>query len=253
MENKRPAAAFPDFVIPKDTTKKPKLIEIKKKNILVLFSGTKSITRSVAKYFPKEFNVVSVDLDPQHQPTHCVDILKWDYKQAYPQDFFEYVWASPPCEQYSILKTRQDRNLALANSLVKRTLKIIKYFNPRIFWIENPATGLLCHDIKPYKKQTLLDHIRHVDVDYCQYSTDDEQFPYRKPTRIWSNGLRHFVAHRCIKQNCKMIADRKTGRHFVCLGNFHQQEWNGQKVDLNMRHRVPMLLIKKLILASERI
>lgn len=85
MENKRPAAAefdlgnaegsLPtgDFVIPKKKVKVEELA-IFRKRVLVLFSGTKSITRALAKY-GDEYEVISVDIDGKHKPTHRKDIL----------------------------------------------------------------------------------------------------------------------------------------------------------------------------------
>ena len=65
--------------------------------ILELFSGTKSISKA----FP-DAEVVSVDTDPTFDPTFVCDIMDFDYTQF---DSFDYIHASPPCTEYSILQT----------------------------------------------------------------------------------------------------------------------------------------------------
>ena len=107
-------------------------------NLLELFSGTKSvgtIARSLG------FNVISLDLKNADINT---DILEWDYKQ-FDRNHFDFIWSSPPCTEYSVAKTRGIRNIEYANSIVLKTIEIIKYFNPKHFVIENPQTGLLKH------------------------------------------------------------------------------------------------------------
>ena len=105
-------------------------------NLLELFSGTGSVGR-VAK--EKGFNVVSLDL--KNADINC-NILEWDYRQ-YPSGYFNFIWASPPCTEYSRAKTTGVRKIEEANKIVKKTIEIINYFNPKYFVIENPQTGLL--------------------------------------------------------------------------------------------------------------
>ena len=105
--------------------------------ILELFAGTSSFGQ-VADEF--EHEVISLDKD-MPASIQC-DILDWDYT-VYPSNYFNFIWSSPPCVEYSIAKTRGIRNLELANALVLKTLEIIEYFSPVFYVIENPATGLL--------------------------------------------------------------------------------------------------------------
>ena len=104
-------------------------------NLLELFSGTKSVG-TIAKSLG--FNVISLDLKNADINT---DILEWDYKQ-FDRNHFDSIWSSPPCTEYSVAKTRGIRNIEYANSIVLKTIEIIKYFNPKYFVIENPQTGL---------------------------------------------------------------------------------------------------------------
>ena len=155
-------------------------------NVLELFSGTGSIGK-VCKQLG--WNVVSVDmiLPADHQ----VDIMEFNYKQ-YPKDRFDIVWASPPCTNYSRLKncwygrklkdgsiyTKEQhiKDQDEADKLVLKSLEIIDYFNPHLWFLENPQTGNL-------KNREIMKGIPFYDVDYCMYS----DWGYKKRTRIWTN------------------------------------------------------------------
>lgn len=51
------------------------------------------------------------------------------------------------------------RDIAGANRNVQKVLDIVKHFQPAVFWIENPTTGLL-------KSQDLVQHLKRIDVSY---------------------------------------------------------------------------------------
>lgn len=55
--------------------------------LLELFSGTKSVSKAVGHLYDE---VVSVDILNKNNPTYCVDILEWDYKQ-YPVGYFDAI------------------------------------------------------------------------------------------------------------------------------------------------------------------
>ena len=131
--------------------------------LLELFAGTCSVGR-VAKNFG--YTVISLDLK---NADICSDILEWDYTE-YPTGMFHFIWASPPCTEYSRAKTTGVRKIEEANKIVKKTIEIINYFNPKYFVIENPQTGLL-------KNQDFMKDFDYKDVDYCKYG-----FKYRKRT-----------------------------------------------------------------------
>ena len=67
------------------------------------------------------------------------------------------------------------RKIEEANTIVLKTLEIVKYFKPRVWFIENPQSGLL-------KKQPFMEGLPYFDIDYCKYG-----MPYRKRTRLWTN------------------------------------------------------------------
>jgi hypothetical protein len=132
--------------------------------------------------------------------------------------------------EYSALlyAAKRQRNLDLADSIVLRVLEIIGYFNPKVYMIENPQTGLL-------KTRNFMEAIPFYDVSYCMYG-----FDYRKNTRIWSN-LEGFDAKKCKKDCGKMNGSR----HLRNIGKF---AWGHQYMvkTLNERYSIPIDLVKSL-------
>ena len=161
--------------------------------ILELFSGTGSVG-NVCRRLGCE--VTSLDRD---MPADIrMDILDWHYASL-PPNSFDIIWASPPCTEYSRAKTVGVRKLDEANAIVKRTLEIIRYFNPRHWMMENPQTGLLKH-------QSVVADLPYNDLDYCKYG-----MPYRKRTRLWNN-IEAWTPRPLCKKDCG---------HMV--GNIHEQ------------------------------
>jgi len=154
--------------------------------VLELFSGTKSVGKCC-----DELGWESISVDMILPADHQVDIMEFDYKQ-YPKDHFDIVWGSPPCTNYSRLKKcwfgkklkngiiytkeQNEKEQDEADILVKKTFEIIEYFNPHLWFVENPQTGNL-------KNRSFMKDIRFYDVDYCMYSN----WGYKKRTRIWTN------------------------------------------------------------------
>ena len=92
--------------------------------VLVLCSGTGSVDRAFER---RGWEVTSVDWSPRFNASVCEDIMQWDYKAAFPQDYFQFVWASPDCAMFSIARTRGGpRDLVKATALVERCLDIAR-------------------------------------------------------------------------------------------------------------------------------
>ncbi|KAK3270799.1 hypothetical protein CYMTET_20817 [Cymbomonas tetramitiformis] len=105
--------------------------------ILVLFSGTGSVEREFLNCFSTA-SVVTLDFELTWYPTRVTNILEWDYQQ-YTPGYFDVIWASPPCTQYSQARTTGGPpDLLQADKIVRRTLKIIDFLQPDHWFIENP-------------------------------------------------------------------------------------------------------------------
>jgi site-specific DNA-cytosine methylase len=216
------------------------------KKVLELFSGTHSVGKVCKE---KGYEVISVDINDyrgKYPPTHKVDIMKFDYKK-YKKDEFDIIWSSPPCVYYSVLQNswlgrqRRDKktkelytftkkhledNMKIGDMWVKKTLEIINYFNPRLWFMENPQTGRL-------KNRDFMKDLPYYDVDYCMYCN----WGYKKPTRIWTN-KKDFKPLVCNKK-CSNVD--KEGKHSIQLGGFRKKT---SKLD---RYRIPAKLIKSLL------
>ena len=177
--------------------------------LVELFSGTGSFgsaAREVAEGAGMAFRKLSVDIHPKYNPSTCTDILRWDYESelaTFLRDKREgdllWVHASPPCNEFSIMKNGQQRNLPLADSIVQRALAIIEHLKPTYWTIENPK-GLL--QKRPY--MAALDKHKHL-TSYCCWGR-----PFRKDTRLWSNLELHLPVCRAGTYCGQKLA---TGKH----------------------------------------
>ena len=104
---------------------------------LNLCSGTGSVSRP---FVENGWEVIEMDISRRHAPTHVVDLNDWDC--PYETGFFDVIWASPDCTQYSRTRTtaKEPRNLEKADRLVKRCLEL--------FFICNHVSGSLKTQIR---------------------------------------------------------------------------------------------------------
>jgi len=159
--------------------------------VVDLWCGTKSATEI---WKENGFIVISVDSNPDFEPTICKDILDvtaQEIREAvgrvngsgeYTNPTF--VWASPQCTWYSLTNMRWNTHFdpetkealtesaVMINARVMHTLKIIQELDP-VYWVlENPRALLRTMNfMKPYPRAT---------VSYCQYGHDR-----MKPTDLW--------------------------------------------------------------------
>jgi site-specific DNA-cytosine methylase len=210
--------------------------------VLELFSGTGSVSKVC-----KELGYEVFSLDLKGADIN-VDILNWNYK-TYPVGHFDIIWASPPCDTFSQLRKiwygrklkchteifskeleMRDRE-TIGLPILKKTEEIINYFQPALWFIENPKTGAM----KQYIDRPFF------DVDYCMYG----DFGYKKSTRIWSN-KKDFNPLVC-DGNCDNMID---GKHklTMCASRKRNQDYiRGGGNNRNDRYRIPEKLIKSLL------
>ena len=196
--------------------------------LLELFSGTGSIGRA---FEARGWEVISLDILPG--ATITSNILDWEYKN-YPREHFDFVWASPPCTEYSKARTRakRPRDFDGADAIVRRTLEIIWFFRPPLWLIENPQTGYL-------KNREIMREIPWRDVTYCRYG-----FPYKKQTRLW--GFFPFALRpTCQKGDpCGNVVD---GRHPCRAQRVHQ----GVRRELAELYSIPPQLCDEIATLSD--
>ena len=128
--------------------------------------------------------------------------MDWDYRAAYPPGHFQIITAAPPCNDYSAAKWRPPRSPESADPVVKRTLEIIEYFQPEIWWLETPRNGLLA-------RRDFMQGDPFVDCDHCRF----EDRGYQKPTRFF--GSQHLAALKpvlCDRKTCPGLVPPEEGK-----------------------------------------
>ena len=147
--------------------------------VLELFAGSRSFSKVADEL---GYEVFSVDINNFEGIDYVTDILDFDVdKVPFKPDV---IWASPPCTTFSVASISRHRPFGLpispeaelGNKYVIKTLEIIKKFDPKFYFIENPR-GML-------RKQIYMKGLPRTTVWYCQYGENSA-----KPTDIWSNNI----------------------------------------------------------------
>jgi hypothetical protein len=171
--------------------------------VIDMFCGTKSVSSIALKLAAKMplhcatlVEVLTVDNDPATQPDVLCEIgkdtseLEERLDSFMQRGFMIVMHMSPPCEEFSIMKTTGKRDIASALRIVEAAIDIAEKY--ACAWtLENPATGKLwVGDITP----TRLPAANQARVDYCSYGNMN-----LKPTTIaFSTPVPDdFVARRC--------------------------------------------------------
>ena len=216
---------------------------------LELFCGTKSFSK-VADSMGYETR--TLDNNPKFNPTYTMDILDFDVKML---DGFKpnIIWASPPCECFSIASIRHHWNYDKTNDIrtpksdasviairkVEKTIEIIKELNPQFVFIENPRAMLRKLNKGQYPPNTAsaiaqkdLIPFENKFVTYCQYGEK-----IMKPTDIWTNNKEWLRVAKSCKNGmpCHESAPRgsKTGTQGI--------------KNAELRGVVPSLLIEEIL------
>ena len=207
--------------------------------ILELFKGSGSIT----KYYEGTDNeVISLDFEKKYEPNICCDIMDWNYKE-YAVGYFDIIWASPECKIFSMLQNCRignHKNASWKNKeelkeqrdinskFIKKTIEIIKYFNPTFYFIENPLYSKIWDYVEDEYKN------KFVIVDYCYF-----EYNYKKPTKILTN--KELENKRC---SCKKH-DMRIGLHGCKMVNAVVKKKDN--TNLMDRYSIPPLLLKYLL------
>ena len=209
--------------------------------ILELFSGTGSIGRVFER---AGWEVISVDILPScagHVPTLCMSVLDIELDR-WPEKYFDMIWASPPCCEYSIAHTGNARDMEKGDMLAIYCLHLISAYRPRFWMVENPQSGKL-------KTRQFIQELSCSvsDAAYCMYG-----FPYRKRTRLWHN-IPDLILEDC-NGHCPAMVTRASGRR----GHRHSAQKGpskGNDTDICYRSsdlfRIPPAMVEAILQAIE--
>jgi hypothetical protein len=149
--------------------------------LLELFAGSRSVGKAAEKLGYEVFSSDLIEFEGIHYP---ISILDFDVKKVPFKP--DVIWASPPCTGFSVAAIGhhwsggkgayipKTETAKLGIELVKKTIEIIEYFQPKYWFMENPR-GVL-------RKLDVVKDLPRKSVTYCQYG--DERM---KPTDIWTN------------------------------------------------------------------
>ena len=160
-------------------------------NVIELFAGTRSISkafeRAGIKSHTVEWDIVHPNIDWY---ANIRDITADDLVQRFGVP--DVIWASPPCQSYSVAAIGHHRykgddgELKPKTEFAKQSDELLAHvldiifeigwkYNPKlIYFIENPRAGM--------RKMKCLEGIPRYTVTYCKYG--DKRM---KPTDIWTN------------------------------------------------------------------
>ena len=158
-------------------------------NVVELFSGTGSFSKVAVKH---NYTAHTYDNCPQANDFghhHNVDIL---HDEIVLPDNVAYVWASPPCETFSIASVSHHWRIingkrvpisgraVIGLALLEKTIELIAKMKAP-FWMENPRGCMrkLIDQEKYFEKYGIKDVTRDT-IMYCRYGAKS-----MKPTDIW--------------------------------------------------------------------
>lgn len=149
--------------------------------VLDLFAG---LGGGSSAFLERGHEVVTLDLDPRFGCTITADILTMDAYSLGTYGPFDFVWASPPCEAFSVAAMGhhwgggkrayepKTEHAVVSQEIVAHTIRLIAALTPRAWVMENPV-GVL-------RKLPVVGGLPRHTVTYCQYG--DTRM---KPTDLW--------------------------------------------------------------------
>jgi hypothetical protein len=143
--------------------------------MLDLFSGLGGASQAMAAH---GWKIISADIDKKFCPSIVCDVLHLPLKPIY----FDFIWASPPCTEFSRsslpwIKSSNEPN----TSLVRASKKIIDEFQPKFYCIENvkgaipwlkPILGNYTFCINPYYFWTNVPHLEKISFSFLPGKTN---------------------------------------------------------------------------------
>lgn len=149
--------------------------------ILDLFAGIGGEQRR-SKIEARGHSLVTLDLDARFGCSITGDILEITMDKI---GQFDFVWASPPCEAFSVASighhwgggSRQYQpktdHAVLSQKIVEHTKNLILQMNPVKGWLMENPRGVL-------RKLPCVSGLKRVTVTYCRYGDTK-----MKPTVLW--------------------------------------------------------------------
>lgn len=201
-----------------------------KRRTLELCSGYASFSQVASREFGCE--TVTLDNDPYFNADICCDVREWDYRSMYSPGDIDFIWASPPCTEFSHAKSVGVRDLPLADSIARACLAIVRYFDCP-FVIENPYSGMLRH--RPYMTQ-----LPYYRIDYCAYQPS---LGMKKSTVLFTN-LIGFEPKTCPGRGKCPGMDGSCHR---CTASGNYFPWKSKKQRARELARVPPNLIRSIL------
>ena len=210
--------------------------------ILEIFCGTKSFT----KVWEGEAEIITIDIMKKFKPTIVADLLTFDYKEHFKPGEFDIIWSGTPCNTFSNAYNRPgqlEKRDRIGRPLLHKTLEIIDYLKPKLWFIENPDSGAM-------KREDCMKDLPYYICDYCKYD-----YPYRKRTRIWTN-LKGWKPKMCA-YDCPMTQPgKKKHKYKLCSFNSRNKDWSPDALGYEVlkgfgtkkedRYSMPPLLIQEI-------
>jgi hypothetical protein len=151
--------------------------------VLDLFAG---LGGGSAAFRERGHRVVTLDVEERFGCDITADLLTVTADQLAEYGPFEFIWASPPCEAFSVASIGhhwtggkgaylpKTGHAVTSQELVAHTIRLIASLSPRAWVMENPR-GVL-------RKLPCVAGIPRVSVCYCRYG--DTRM---KPTDLWGH------------------------------------------------------------------